>query len=224
MIIWLTFVAIFQVVAFVTPNEIAGMSKFTGGFWAGYIFIMLAFIGQLGIAWFSLKDGLEKGFYRIPVLLISYGALVAMLVVGILSMVIPSFPVWLEIIFCVLALGIGTVVMAQAQAVGDMVESVDIKIRNKTFFIQSLTVDLDALMARTEIEEIRKEIKGVYDTVRYSDPVSMEELAGIETQITLKAGELAESVENSDIKSIKKEVKEIQILLNERNKKCKLLK
>ena len=64
----------------------------------------------------------------------------------------------------------------------------------------------------------------MYEAVRYSDPMSNEALAGVETQITLKVSELTDGVENSDIELVKKTVREIVILINDRNRKCKLLK
>ena len=45
-IVWALCLAVFNVITFVTPNEIGGVSKFCGSFWGGYIFITVAFIGQ----------------------------------------------------------------------------------------------------------------------------------------------------------------------------------
>ena len=74
-ICWLISLAVFNVIAFVTPNEIAGISKFTGAFWVGYIFITLAFIGQLGCAYNAFKaENLKKLFYNIPLISVSYGS------------------------------------------------------------------------------------------------------------------------------------------------------
>ena len=67
-------------------------------------------------------------------------------------------------------------------------------------------------------------VNKVYEAVRYSDPMSNEALAGVEAQITLKVSELVDAIEKSDIELVKKTVREIVILLNDRNKKCKLLK
>ena len=41
-IIWALFLALFNVIVFVTPNEAGGMTKFGGAFWVGYIFITIA--------------------------------------------------------------------------------------------------------------------------------------------------------------------------------------
>lgn len=223
-IVWAVLVAIFNVITFVTPSEIAGVSKFDGSFWVGYIFIMLTFVTQLGIAWYSIKDDITKTFYRMPLLSISYVSLIVMMVVGILCMVIPGVPVWLGIILCLLVLAFSIISMMQAQAVTAVIGDIDTKIKSKTFFIKSLTVDIDSLLARAVSSEMSEELKKVYEVVRYSDPMSNDALSGVEAQITLKVNELSEGVEKSDIDMVKKNAREVQILLNDRNKKCKLLK
>lgn len=223
-IVWAVLVAIFNVIVFVTPNEVAGVSKFDGSFWVGYIFIMITFVAQLGVAWYSLKDDITKTFYRMPLLSISYGSLIAMMVVGIVCMVIPGFPVWVGVIFCLLVLAFSIVSMMQAQAAASVISDIDTKIKNKTFFIKSLTVDIDSLLARATSSEMSEELKKVYEAVRYSDPMSNDALSGIESSITIKVSELSEYVGKADIERVKVLVKEINILLNDRNKKCKLLK
>lgn len=223
-IVWVVLVAIFNVIVFVTPNEVVGVSKLDGSFWVGYIFIMITFVAQLGVAWYSLKDDITKTFYRMPLLSISYGSLIAMMAVGILCMVIPGFPVWVGIILCLLVLAFSIVSMMQAQAAASVIGDIDTKIKNKTFFIKSLTVDIDSLLARAASSEMSEELKKVYEAVRYSDPMSNDALSGIESSITIKVSELSECVGKADIEGVKVLVKEINILLNDRNKKCKLLK
>lgn len=223
-IVWAVLVAIFNVIVFVTPNEIAGVSKFDSSFWVGYIFIMLTFAAQLGVAWYSLKDDITRIFYRMPLLSISYGSLIIMIVVGILCMVIPGFPVWLGIILCLLVLAFSIVSMMQAQTAASVIGDIDTKIKNKTFFIKSLTVDIDSLVARASSEVIREEVKKVYDAVRFSDPMSNEALAGVESQIILKVNELTDGVEKADADMVKRLCREITILINDRNKRCKFLK
>jgi len=223
-IVWAVLVAIFNVIVFVTPNEIAGESKFDGSFWVGYIFIMLTFIAQLGIAWYSLKDDITKTFYKMPLLSISYGSIIAMMVVGTICMVVPGFPVWLGIILCLLVLAFSIVSMMQAQAAASVIGEIDTKIKNKTFFIKSLTVDMDSLVVRASSPEMSEELKKVYEAVRYSDPMSSDALSGEESTITIKISELSDCVGKADMEGVKALAKEIVILLNDRNKKCKLLK
>lgn len=223
-IVWAAVVVLFNVIVFITPNEVAGMSKFGGAFWVGYAFIMVLFLVQLGIGWYAIKDDLAKTFYNIPLLQISYSTMVVMLVVGVLCMAIPQFPIWLGIIICLLVVGFGGISAALAQTASSIVSDIDVKVKNKTFFIRSLTVDIESLLTRSELPEVRDEVNKVYEAVRYSDPMSNEALSGVEAQITLKVSELADAIEKSDIELVKKTVREIVILLNDRNRKCKLLK
>lgn len=172
------------------------MSKFGGAFWVGYAFIMVLFLAQLGIGWYAIKDDLAKTFYNIPLLQISYSTMIVMLVVGVLCMAIPQFPVWLGIIICLLVVVFGGISAALAQTASSVVSDIDVKVKNKTFFIRSLTVDIESLLARSEQPEIRDEVNKVYEAVCYSDPMSNEALAGVEAQITLKVSELVDVIEN----------------------------
>lgn len=100
-ICWLITLVVFNVITFVTPSEIAGISKSTGAFWTGYIFITLAFIGQLGCAYKVFKaENLKKLFYNIPLISISYTSLIIMLIVGIICMAVSFIPYWVGIIVC----------------------------------------------------------------------------------------------------------------------------
>lgn len=222
---WTVLVALFNVIVFITPNEFKGMSKFGGSFWAGYIFIMLAFIGQLFVAWQSVRDdSITKMFYNIPLITISYSALVVMIVIGTLSMSIPNLPYWLGVIGCLLVLAFAVTALMGAQAGASLVTDIDEEIKNNTFLIKSLTVDVESLMRKEVNADIKSELKKVYEAVRYSDPMSNDALSGIESQITLKMNELIESVEKGDINLVSKNAKEMIVLVNDRNRKCKLLK
>ena len=104
-IIWAIFLALFNVIVFVTPNEAGGMTKFGGAFWVGYIFITIAFIGQLVCAFFAFKPSdKQKVFYNIPLVTISYAGLIVMLIAGTACMAIPNLPNWIGIIVCAIAL------------------------------------------------------------------------------------------------------------------------
>ena len=56
------------------------------------------------------------------------------------------------------------------------------------------------------------------EKIRYSDPMSDEQLADIEDRITVKIAELKSSADKVKI------INELNSLLDERNRKCKLLK
>ena len=92
LICWMIFLAIFHVIVFVTPSEIAGVNKFGGGFWIGYGFTLAAFFGQLFCAWLAFKESEKrKRFYNLPLVFISYITLILTAVVGIVFMTVPQY-------------------------------------------------------------------------------------------------------------------------------------
>lgn len=222
---WAVLAAVFNLIVFIVPNEMIGMNKFGGAFWSGYVFIMLAFVGQLVCAYFAFKaENKQKFFYNLPLITISYAATIASVIVGTLCMVIPNLPNWIGIIICLVILAFSAVSVVKAKAAADVVSEIDKKIKVKTLFIKSLTVDAESLMARAKTDEINAELKKVYEAVRYSDPMSDEALSGIESQITLKFDLLSKTVAEENAEAVRSAAEELVILINDRNKKCKLLK
>lgn len=223
--VWAIFLAIFNIAVFVSPIEMAGMTKFGGAFWSGYIFITLAFIGQLVCGYIALKaDNLRKLFYNIPLISLSWISLVLTLIVGTLCMVIPNLPNWIGIIICFAVLGFSAISVIKVKLAGDLVEDIDNKIKVQTYFIKTLTVEAESLMARAKSEEIKAECKKVYEAIRYSDPMSNNALTLIEDKITDKFEELSNIIADGDINSIKTFANEVILLVGERNAKCKVLK
>ena len=224
-VIWAVMLAIFNVAVFVSPAKMAGMNKFAGAFWSGYIFITLAFIGQLAVSFYAFSaKNLQKFFYKVPLINISWTGLILTLIFGTACMVVPNLPNWVGIILCFAVLGFNAISLVKANMAGTLVEEVDQKIKVKTFFIKSLTVDADTLMARATTDEIKAECKKVYEAIRYSDPMSNDALASVESEITIKFNELADAVKAENLAKVTDSAKEVIILVGDRNKKCKLLK
>lgn len=216
---------IFNVVCFVTPSEAAGMNKFGGAFWAGYAFITAAFVGQLICAFIAFKaENAEKLFYNLPLIRLSYIGLIVMMIAGVLTMAIPDLPNWVGIIVCLIVLAVTAIAVIKASAAAEAVQSVDNKVKAKTLFIRSLTIDAETLMKQTEDPELREECRKVFEAVRYSDPMSSDALASAESQITLKFAELSSAVSGKNAPAVKAVASELLVLIADRNKKCKLLK
>lgn len=222
--IWLILLVIFNVIVFVTPNKVVGLSKFGGTFWIGYVFIMLAFIGQLVCTYVAFRENVpQKIFLNLPLITISYSTLITSIFLGTLCMVIPFLPNWLAIIVCVVELGVNAVAVVKAKTAAEVVSELGDRVKMNTIFIKSLTVDAESLVARAMGNEAKAAAKKVYEIVRYSDPMSNAMLSGVEAQITLKFDEFSKAVVsgNGDVTRL---AEEIIVLVNDRNKKCKLLK
>lgn len=224
-IVWAICLAVFNVITFVTPNEIGGVSKFSGSFWIGYIFITIAFVGQLACAFVAFKaENLKKFFYNIPLLSISYGGLVAMLIVGSVFMAIPTLPEWIGIIVCVIILAFNAIAIIKATAAADIVSGIDEKIKTQTFFIKSLSVDAQGLMTSAKSDELRAEAKKVYEAIRYSDPMATPALSDLDAQIEKQFNAFSDAVKADDSELAKETADALVDIVDRRNQKCKLLK
>ena len=223
-IIWAVAVVLFNVISFVSVGW-AGLEKYTPSFWIGYVFITLTFIGQIICAYLALKDSdYKKTFYNVSLITTSYTGLIVSFIIGGLCMLISPLPYWVGILLCAIVLAINVIAVVKAAAVVDAVSSVDEKIKVNTFFIKALTVDAEGLVARAGNEAVKATCKKVYEAVRYSDPMSNGALAFIESEIAVRFSKFSEAVAAGDTVAVDRIAEELIILVNDRNKKCKLLK
>lgn len=221
---WAVMFALFQVISFAVPNW-AGVEKYTPSFWIGYLCITISFLGQLVCAYIALKaEDSEKVFYRISLVVASYTGLLLSFVFGGLCMLISIFPFWAGIILCAMVLAFNAVSIIKASVSATLVERADEKEKAQVFFLRKLTADAEILLSKAKSEAVKKDCKRVYETVRYSDPVSCEALSAIEGEIALKFSVLTKAVNEDNAADVKEISNELVILLEDRNKKCRLLK
>lgn len=223
-IAWAVLLALFNVIAFVSVGW-AGQEKYTPSFWIGYVFITVMFIGQLICSYMAFKaDSAKKLFYNISLIRTSYIGLIVSFIVGGLCMLLSPLPYWVGVIICAIVLAANVLSVIKATAAIGEIERVDEKVKTQTFFIKSLTVDADTLMASAKSETAKAECRKVCEAIRYADPMSHDALSSVESQITVKFAELSEAVKTDDANRVIEIANEVVILVGDRNKKCKLLK
>ena len=225
-LMWAILLAIFNVIVFAVRPIIPGyVISYDARFWVVWGAILVAFIGQLLCAAKALLSGKkEKLFLNIPLITMSRSMLIAMTIFGIILMLIPDCPAWIAIIVCVLVLGFNAISILKADLAAETVSKVDEKVRVQTFFIKSLTVDADTLMASAKSDAIKAECKKVYEAIRYSDPMSSDALSSVESQISIAMTALSNAVARENEECVKKCANDVIILVKDRNNKCKLLK
>ncbi len=223
--IWAVLLAVYNVAVFAVQALPGYEINYDARFWISWGFILAAFVGQLVCAYTAFKsENNDKLFLNIPLITQSYGGAVAMAVVGSVCMLIPNFPYWIATVVCVLVFAFSAIGVIKAKAAAEIVSDVGAKVKAQTFFIKSLTVDAESLMAKAKNAEIKAELKKVYEAVRYSDPMSNDAFASIEGQITVAFSKLSQAVVEDNTVTAKELSNELIILVNDRNKKCKLLK
>ena len=133
-------------------------------------------------------------------------------------MIFPIIPSWIAIIVCALILGVSAICLISADAAREEISRVEEKVNRKVFYIRELQVDVEMLTEQEQNPETKMALKKLAEKIRYSDPMSSEDLVDLETKISEKVVAL----KTADHKS--KMIVELDSLLTERNKKVKLLK
>ena len=223
-IAWAILLALFNLIAFISPGW-AAFEKYSGSFWTGYIFITLAFVGQLVCSLFAFKeDKKEKFFLSLPLITLSYTGLILTLVFGTLCMLVSFLSYWVAVIICAVILAVYAIAVLKAKAAAEISSATGEKVKAKTFFTRSLTVDCENLLSKAKSEQAKAACNKVYEAVRYSDPMSSDELSSVEEKISAKISELSTAVTACDDEKITALADETVLLVKERNSKCKVLK
>ena len=222
LIIWTICFMIFNFVTFFSPIRVNAIN---GNFWTGYIFIIFAFIAQLLCSYIAFKEeNIQKMFYNISLVLISYISFITLFVIGMLCMIIPIFPMSIGIAICVTISGIFAVLVTVTCFVIKVVSDMDNEIKAKTFTIKSLTANAEHLMLKANSTEMNEICKNVYESFRYSNTMSDNALKDINEQIQREFTSFENAVNENDKEMADNISKELISLLNKRNLQCKLIK
>lgn len=156
-----------------------------------------------------------KNIYRI--LFIILGVIFALAGIAVLAL-FPALAVWLRAVVCCVCLGIAVVFILASTVGYRHIEKVDAKVKQKTFFIKNLQTDVELLATAESDLAAKNAFNTLAEHLRFSDPMSDASLADLEQEITNKIGAL-KGAEDKTASAV-----EIIYLLDERNRKCKILK
>lgn len=206
--------ALISIIAFAVPT-----TK-TATFWIAYVFTAAAFAAQIFIWNKALgKDAAIKSkFLGLPVVHIGIVYAIIQTVAFAVFLFVPTLPAWSAIVVCSVIAGVSAVCMVSADAGRNEIERVEAKVQKKVFYIRELQADVELIADAETDTDTKTALTQLAEKIRFSDPMSNERLADLENKISTKVLELktaANKVEN---------IAELTSLLDERNKKCKLLK
>jgi len=206
--------ALVSIIAFAVPT-----AK-TATFWIAYVFTAAAFAAQIGIWKTALgkAETLKSKFLGFPVVHIGIVYAVIQVIAFAVFMFVPTLPAWSAIVVCSVIAGISAVCMISADAGRDEIERVEAKVQKKVFYIRELQVDIELLADNESDAAVKTALAQLAERIRYSDPMSSEQLADLENKISSKVAELKATSNKLEI------ITELNSLFDERNKKCKILK
>lgn len=206
--------ALVSIIAFAVPT-----AK-TATFWIAYVFTAAAFAVQIGI-WKSAlgkEENLKSKFLGFPVVHIGVVYAVIQVIAFAVFMFVPTLPAWSAIVVCSAIAGVSAVCMISADAGRNEIERVEAKVQKKVFYIRERQADIELLADNESDAAVKTALTQLAEKIRFSDPMSNEQLADLENKISTKVAELKTVSNKVEI------ITELNSLLDERNKKCKILK
>lgn len=206
--------ALVSIIAFAVPT-----AK-TATFWIAYVFTAAAFAAQIGIWKTALgKEGtLKSKFLGFPIVHIGIVYAIIQVIAFAVFLFAPTLPTWSAIVVCPIIAGLSAVCMISADAGRNEIERVEAKVQNKVFYVREMQADIELLADNESDAAVKTALTHLAKKIRFSDPMSNEQLADLENKISIKAAELKTASSKLEI------ITELNSLLDERNKKCKILK
>lgn len=206
--------ALVSIIAFAVPT-----AK-TATFWIAYVFTAAAFAAQIGIWKTALgKEGtLKSKFLGFPIVHIGIVYAIIQVIAFAVFLFAPTLPTWSAIVVFPIIAGLSAVCMISADAGRNEIERVEAKVQNKVFYVREMQADIELLADNESDAAVKTALTHLAEKNRFSDPMSNEQLADLENKISIKAAELKTASSKLEI------ITELNSLLDERNKKCKILK
>lgn len=223
-LLWCIFLVAFNAVVFLVRPVIPGyVIRYDARFWVAWAFVIAAFVGNLLCARAAFKtENLQKLFYKLPLITISYTGLILMLVLGGALMLIPDCPAWIAAIVCIIVAAFTALAVVKASWAGEAVQETHQRVAQRTQFIRQLTMEADTLLSRAATPEARATAEKVYEALRYSDPMSSDALADVEARLADTFRTFAAAVTSGEDAEAAAHV--LLMTLDERNKKCRAMK
>lgn len=209
---------VFNLLAFVIPFNR------TPTFWFAYVFTMAAILISFGTSFYAFSGSKRSKFYGISLIYISWIYLVVQVGVGILFMSLSTVPYQVPLLLCSIIMAAYLVGMIASDSAKEYIEEIDRTIKQKTFFIRSIQLDLQELFENASDPALQAQMKNLIDEVKCSDPVSIDQLSDMESRIEERVNTLSLLMEAGNNAEALHEAKEIRKQIERRNEKMKLLK
>ena len=203
----------------ITVVSLAIPTSKNAAFWIAYIFTVVALAAQI-VLWkrtFGHKE-LKSKFLGFPIVHIGLVYLIVQIAVLFIFVFAEKLPTWSALMICTAIAAIAAIFMIAADVGRTEIEKVEQKVQGKVFYIKNLQVDIEILASAEKDTKIKEQLEQLAEKIRFSDPMSNEQLAPLEERIAIAVESLKSSDDKLEI------INQLNKLIDERNKKVETLK
>lgn len=193
-----------------------------------YIFSVIAVIYGLGIIFYSFSKGndIKSKIYGFPIFRIGAAYTAAQIIFTLIIAITGFFttvPAWIVWVVSTIFAGLATIGVIAADNAHDIIETQEREIAEKTTVIKYFRLSIDDIIMSSKDMQLKRSLEKLSEEIKYSDPVSSDELEKIENEIKVEINILADMVIAGDVGAEEK-IYEILALIRSRNNRCKALK
>lgn len=190
-----------------------------GAFWVTYGFTTFLILFMGVVVFLGIGDKkLKSRVFGIPILYLGYSTLMCQFLIDGVVMGVGNFfaiKTWIPTIIEILLISFFFISLIVRTAYKDTIKKIDAQ-EYKESYIKQLRVDLGRLLAKADEEEVKIKLSKLYETVKYTDPVSNKAVVEIEDEISRQVSKLEEALLNGDKDNSLALIKQIVDLVNER--------
>ena len=195
-------------------------------FWLSYLFAAASIAVQVYVlqSAFMKAEGAKSKFYGFPIATVGAVYMAAQLVLSLIMMALATkILVWIPVALYVLLLGAASIGFIAADAVRDEVERQEVQLKKDVTVMRNLQSKVNGIVGLCTAD-VREDVAKLAEELRYSDPVSSEALAEIESELTACAEELRAAAMRGESSAVRELCRKTSAILSERNRLCKLNK
>lgn len=203
----------------ITVVSLAIPTSKNAAFWIAYIFTVVALAAQI-VLWkrtFGHKE-LKSKFLGFPIVHIGIVYLIVQIAVLFVFVFAEKIPAWSALVTCTVIAAMAAIFMIAADVGRTEIEKVEQKVQGKVFYIKNLQVDIEILASAEKDTKTEEQLEQLAEKIRFSDPMSNEQLAPLEERIAIAVESLKSSDDKLEI------INQLNKLIDERNKKVETLK
>ena len=213
-VIYAILFVLFNGIIFLLPTQKGNV------FWVAYGFAVVAFAIQC-LIWKIVAGGkveFKSRFLGVPVVYVGFAYLILQTVVALIFSFLPYLPLWIVVLANIVILCLSALFIISTRAGIKAIKNVDQKVEKKVFYIKSLCAEIAILAEKEQNADTKKQLKQLEENLRFSDPMSSDQLVEIEEKIVSKVKELDKVQDKTQL------IIDLNALLKERNVKIKILK
>lgn len=210
---------IYSVLFMIIPFEKSGTD------WVEYVFTVVAIGLSMGATFYAFgrDDRILSKIYGFPIFRVGILYLIIQIVMSATIIIIDSFvdvAVWIPVTVSLILLGLALTGIILTDNTRDIIEKQEAEDVKNTSMMKEILLSAEGARDFCSNLDLKKRLTGLVEKIMYSDPVSSAGLSEIE----MKIYEAIEGLLQHDEADVIREVERIELLLADRNRRCKALK